>query len=312
MREYSTKKILLATDGSEDAQLAAIAAMDLANRTGAQLHVVHAWRALPHYAYPSLVPERYQPPYEEGARKILKEQVERIEEAGSRVAKAHLVMGWEADVILDLGEQIGAGLIVVGSRGLGQVKRLLVGSVSENIVHHAKCPVLVVRGGAGAWPPRRVVIGDDLSEEARGTAKLGVTLGKLLEVETLLVHTYEGMPPHPETLPQADRELYEAMVEEHLKQVEPAFEGRAAELADAHGVHPQVRVVPGESAQVLSEVAEEGGGPSLLVVGSRGMGASERMLLGSASTKVLRAARGPVVVCPPEEHETGNEGGSLG
>jgi nucleotide-binding universal stress UspA family protein len=312
MREYSTKKILLATDGSEDAQLAAIAAMDLANRTGAQLHVVHAWRALPHYAYPSLVPERYQPPYEEGARKILKEQVERIEEAGSRVAKAHLVMGREADVILDLGEQIGAGLIVVGSRGLGQVKRLLVGSVSENIVHHAKCPVLVVRGGAGAWPPRRVVIGDDLSEEARGAAKLGVTLGKLLEVETLLVHTYEGMPPHPETLPQADRELYEAMVEEHLKQVEPAFEGRAAELADAHGVHPQVRVVPGESAQVLSEVAEEGGGPSLLVVGSRGMGASERMLLGSASTKVLRAARGPVAVCPPEEHQTGNEGRSLG
>jgi nucleotide-binding universal stress UspA family protein len=288
MREYSTKKILLATDGSEDAQLASIAAMDLANRTGAQLHMVHAWRALPHYAYPSLVPERYQSPHEEGAHKILKEQVERIEEAGSRVAKAHLVMGREADVILDLGEQIGAGLIVVGSRGLGQVKRLLVGSVSENIVHHAKCPVLVVRGGAGAWPPRRVVIGDDLSEEARGAAKLGVTLGKLLEVETLLVHTYEGMPLHPETLPQADRELYEAMVEEHLKQVEPAFEGRAAELADAHGVHPQVRVVPGESAQVLSEVAEEGGGPSLLVVGSRGMGASERMLLGSVSTKRLR------------------------
>ena len=297
MREYSTKKILLATDGSEDAQLAAIAAMDLANRTGAQLHMVHAWRALPHYAYPSLVPERYQPPYEEGARKILKEQVERIEEAGSRVAKAHLVMGREADVILDLGEQIGAGLIVVGSRGLGQVKRLLVGSVSENIVHHAKCPVLVVRGGAGAWPPRRVVIGDDLSEEARGAAKLGVTLGKLLEVETLLVHTYEGMPPHPETLPQADRELYEAMVEEHLKQVEPAFEGRAAELADAHGVHPQVRVVPGESAQVLSEVAEEGGGPSLLVVGSRGMGASERMLLGSVSTRAVFIKSGPGASC---------------
>jgi nucleotide-binding universal stress UspA family protein len=119
MREYSTKKILLATDGSEDAQLASIAAMDLANRTGAQLHVVHAWRALPHYAYRSLVPERYQSPHEEGAHKILKEQVERIEEAGSRVTKAHLVMGREADVILDLAEQIGAGLIVVGSRGAG-------------------------------------------------------------------------------------------------------------------------------------------------------------------------------------------------
>ena len=65
MREYSTKKILLATDGSEDAELAATAAMDLSKRTGEELRVVHAWRALPHYSYPSFVPERYQPPYEE-------------------------------------------------------------------------------------------------------------------------------------------------------------------------------------------------------------------------------------------------------
>jgi hypothetical protein len=40
------------------------------------------------------------------------------------------------------------------------------------------------------------------------------------------------MPPHPETLPQADRELYEAMVEKHLRQVEPALEERAAELKE--------------------------------------------------------------------------------
>ena len=60
---------------------------------------------------------------------------------------------------------------------------------------------------------------------------------------------------------------------------------------------------------MLSEVAEEGGIPSLLVVGSRGLGAGERMLLGSVSTKVLMAASGPVLVCP-REHETGDEGGA--
>jgi len=306
MREYSPKKILLATDRSEDAELAAQAAMDLSKRTEAELHVVHAWRPLPHYAYPSLLPERYHPPYEEGARKILKEQVERIEQAGISVAEAHLVTGRPTDAILDLGEQIGAGLIVVGSRGLGPLKRLLVGSVSESIVHHAKCPVLVVRDGAGSWPPVRVVIGEDLSEDAHSAAKLGVTMGKLMEAETLLVHTYEGMPPHPETLPQDDRELYEAMVEKHLRQVEPALEERAAELEDTHDVRPGVRVLAGESAQVLSEVAEEGGGPSLLVVGSRGLGVGGRILLGSVSTKVLMAARGPVLVCP---RETSYEGG---
>ncbi len=294
-----SNKILLATDGSKDAELAAKAAVDLSKRTGAELHVVHAWRPLPHYAYPSLVPEGYQPPYEEGACKILEAQVGRIEEAGISVAEAHLVTGRPADAILDLGDQIGAGLIVVGSRGLGPVKRLLVGSVSESIVHHAKCPVLVVRSGAGSWPPVRVVIGEDLSEDAHSAAKLGITLAKLMEAETLLVHTYEGMPPHPETLPQADRELYEAMVDKHLRQVESALEERAAELEQAYDVRPQVRIVPGESAQVLAEIAEEGDGPSLLVVGSRGLGTSERIVIGSVSSKVLRAAGGPVLVCPP-------------
>jgi nucleotide-binding universal stress UspA family protein len=294
-----SNKILLATDGSKDAELAAKAAVDLSKRTGAEVHVVYAWRPLPHYAYPSLVPEGYQPPYEEGARKILEAQVGRIEEAGISVAEAHLVTGRPADAILDLGDQIGAGLIVVGSRGLGPVKRLLVGSVSESIVHHAKCPVLVVRSGAGSWPPVRVVIGEDLSEDAHSAAKLGITLAKLMEAETLLVHTYEGMPPHPETLPQADRELYEAMVDKHLRQVESALEERAAELEQAYDVRPQVRIVPGESAQVLAEIAEEGDGPSLLVVGSRGLGTSERIVIGSVSSKVLRAAGGPVLVCPP-------------
>lgn len=303
-----SNKILLATDGSKDAELAAKAAVDLSKRTGAELHVVHAWRPLPHYAYPSLVPEGYQPPYEEGARKILEAQVGRIEEAGISVAEAHLVTGRPADAILDLGDQIGAGLIVVGSRGLGPVKRLLVGSVSESIVHHAKCPVLVVRSGAGSWPPVRVVIGEDLSEDAHSAAKLGITLAKLMEAETLLVHTYEGMPPHPETLPQADRELYEAMVDKHLRQVEPALEERAAELEQAYDVRPQVRIVPGESAQVLAEIAEEGDGPSLLVVGSRGLGTSERIVIGSVSSKVLRAAGGPVLVCRPE-HQTEHEEG---
>jgi nucleotide-binding universal stress UspA family protein len=179
------------------------------------------------------------------------------------------------------------------------VKRLLVGSVSESIVHHAKCPVLVVRSGAGSWPPVRVVIGEDLSEDAHSAAKLGITLAKLMEAETLLVHTYEGMPPHPETLPQADRELYEAMVDKHLRQVESALEERAAELEQAYDVRPQVRIVPGESAQVLAEIAEEVDGPSLLVVGSRGLGTSERIVIGSVSSKVLRAAGGPVLVCPP-------------
>ena len=80
MEQYSLKTILLATDGSEGAEFAATAAIDLSKKTGAKPHAAHAWV---HFAHPSLVPERYHPPYEEGARRILDEQLGRVEQAGA-------------------------------------------------------------------------------------------------------------------------------------------------------------------------------------------------------------------------------------
>ena len=78
---------------------------------------------------------------------MLGEQVRKIEESGGTVEEAHLEMGippgW---AIVHLGEELGAGVVVVGSRGRGPMKRAVMGSVSSSVVHHAHCPVLVVRG----------------------------------------------------------------------------------------------------------------------------------------------------------------------
>lgn len=295
-------KILLATDGSEDAEFAARAAVDLSRRTGAQLHVSHAWRPLPHYAYPSFAPAEYHPPYEEGARRLLAEQVERIEEAGGVVAEAHVVAGRPADEIIDLAEKVGADLIVVGSRGLGSVRRLVVGSVSEEIVHHADRPVLVVRGGERAWPPKRVIIGDDGSEPAKRAGELGAVIARLSGAEVALVRAYEN-PPEPIGGRTAEdrREL-----DEWLWRERGALEERAKELEVVAGSRPGATLVDTEPALAMLVVAEEGEEEeTLLCVGSRGLGAARRAVLGSVSTKVLRAARGPVLVCP---RGTRNEG----
>lgn len=64
------------------------------------------------------------------------------------VAQAHLKIGGPVEEIVTLAEETGAGLIVLGSRGLGGVGRALMGSVSEFVVRYAPCPVLVLRG---AW-----------------------------------------------------------------------------------------------------------------------------------------------------------------
>jgi nucleotide-binding universal stress UspA family protein len=72
--------------------------------------------------------------------------VEKVKEAGGTVAQAHLRMGERRDrAIVNLADEIGAGLIVMGSRGLGGIRRALMGSVSDSVVRHAHCPVLVVR-----------------------------------------------------------------------------------------------------------------------------------------------------------------------
>jgi nucleotide-binding universal stress UspA family protein len=154
MTDFPTR-ILLATDGSEDAAFAARTAVNLANKTGSELHVV----------YVEEVPRRLStsestslegmidPEFEEkmrqhaqaAASQLLEEQVEKIKKAGGEIAQAHPRFGRpHADIVL-LAEELDVGIVVVGSKGEGGVRRALLGSVSDSVVRHAHCPVMVVR-----------------------------------------------------------------------------------------------------------------------------------------------------------------------
>src|SRR5687768_7716984 len=127
-------------------------AVALAHSTGARLHVVAVGRTLPRQDVYELYTET-----EEGrqalrreAQEVLDGQVRKIEDAGGTVAIAHLRMGERRDeAIVHLAEEIGAGLIVIGSRGFGGLKRALLGNVADSVVRHAHCPVLVVRPEKG-------------------------------------------------------------------------------------------------------------------------------------------------------------------
>ncbi len=136
-------KILLATDGSKHANLAARSAIELANKTGSELHVVFVG-ALADAALGYLEMDQVAM-FEELSRQILDKQVRRIKSKGGKIAEAYMRLGDEAERIVTLGEEIGAGLIVVGSQGGTALKRATMGSVSESVVRHAHCPVLVVR-----------------------------------------------------------------------------------------------------------------------------------------------------------------------
>jgi nucleotide-binding universal stress UspA family protein len=142
-------KILLATDGSREASLAARTAVNLADKTGSELHVAFVLRTQDALDYDALGFDVERPSEEvrRMGKRLLDEQVRQVEEAGGTVAGAHLRTGRPDQEIVAAGEDMGAGLIVLGSRGLGGIKRALMGSVSDSVVRHAHCPVMVVRDG---------------------------------------------------------------------------------------------------------------------------------------------------------------------
>ena len=131
--------ILLATDGSEEAGLAAHMAASLAKRTGSELHVVYV------VDLGAAADPRLHAGLRLRARELLDGLMRKIREPPGTTATAHLATGPPDHEIVALAEEVGAGLIVVGSRGLAGASRALLGSVSDSVVRHAHCPVLVVR-----------------------------------------------------------------------------------------------------------------------------------------------------------------------
>jgi len=138
--------ILLATDGSEEAQLAARTAADLAQRTDSDLHVLTVGAGVPISATTS--PAHFEDVLRENRRQaeeVLKQEAKRIEESGATVNQTHLKEGRAEEEIVERAEELGAGLIVMGSRGHSRLRRALMGSVSDAVVRHAHCPVTIVR-----------------------------------------------------------------------------------------------------------------------------------------------------------------------
>jgi nucleotide-binding universal stress UspA family protein len=271
-------KILLATDGSKDAELAATTALDLAKTTGSELHLVSVFPG------PGYVPPYYQTHFPETAEQlrhearkerqtILDERIERIREAGGSVAKKHIREGQTAEEILALAEELVVGLITIGSRGLGGVRRMLMGNVSDSVVRHAHCPVMVVRAQAVEYPTK-ILVATDCSREAQLAAMTAADLAKSTNSELHIVHV--GF----------EQKRDEAQ-EELDTEVDMIRESGAQEIQ----AHLEFGI-PDTAIIVLAEEL----GAGLIVMGSRGLGGVRRALLGSISDSVVRHAHCPALV----------------
>ena len=129
--------IVVGTDGSTPANLAVAHACDLARVGGGTLHIVHAWDVSPAMA-------TVADSGTDGGAGMLAEVALACEQAGATV-QTHLVVGDPAEALLDVADQVGADLLVIGNRGMSGAKRFLLGSVPNKVSHHAKCTVLIIR-----------------------------------------------------------------------------------------------------------------------------------------------------------------------
>jgi len=244
------KRIVLATDGSERARLALDAAIAIAKSHRSELVVVSAYDN-----DPSLAPS-------EEAAGIARE-------AGVKASTAS-EHGPASDVIVELADRVEADLIVVGSRGLSRTQRMMLGSVSHRVAHHAGCDVLVVRGSCGPDGYRSLAIGTDGSATADRAARKGVEFAERAGARVTLI--FVG---HPRTGEIVLRDTHALLASEK--------------------VNCTTRILEGDPADKIIEWSEHDS-IDLIVVGNKGMTGAARFLLGSVPAKVLQYASSDVLI----------------
>jgi nucleotide-binding universal stress UspA family protein len=143
------KSIVVGTDGSDTATQAVHQAVDLARSVGAKLELVSAYEPVPAQR---LREEQREAPEDLQWAINPREDVDATLEAAAELARQAGVLvnvyprqGDPADAILDVAEEQGADLVVVGNKGMTGAKRFLLGSVPNKVSHHAPCSVLIIR-----------------------------------------------------------------------------------------------------------------------------------------------------------------------
>jgi nucleotide-binding universal stress UspA family protein len=285
--------IVVGVDGSECSHDALRWAVDEASRRQAVVEAVFAW------TFPYDVPVAGRLAADTRWLERAKKKLEGLLQAelGGRSnveVTGRAEEGPAARILLDAAG--GADMLVVGSRGRGGFAGLVLGSVSQQCVQHAGCPVVIVRREhlpAEARPKEkateRIVVGVDGSEAARTALRWALDEAHLRNATVEVVHGWH--------VPQLDGVQYGDLNPGKFERDARQLLDRMVGGADAAGV-PAVEpiLVCDGAARALLDTAK---GADLLVVGSRGRGGFTGLLLGSVSQQVVHHAPCPVVVIPP-------------
>lgn len=284
--------IVVGVDGSEGSREAVAWAVAEARVREARLDLVHAWE----YPYAGEVwaeawatSQREHLLLEEGARAVLDDALDRARELAPELhVTGALVRGPAGGALVEAA--LVADLIVVGSRGHGGFKGLLLGSVSRHVSHHPPCPVAIVH----SYRPEqettgRVVVGVDGSPASTAALRFALEEARRRKARLVALHAWSYPAgsilavftklPTPKELAAAARATSERLI---------------AEAGGPGGVEVELLAPEGHGAEALLAAAHDA---DLLVVGDRG-GGHGALRLGSVSHACAQDAACPVVIVP--------------
>jgi nucleotide-binding universal stress UspA family protein len=290
--ELGTRPVVVGVDGSEIALTAVRWGAVEADRRSAPLHLVLAFdRPLDHVVGIPGLGEQLRAELMAGARRMLAEAVTAAERAvPGREVSSEVLVGFPVGVLAEQSRR--AQLLVLGTRGLGGLTGLLVGSVAVGLATHAACPVVVVRGADrdphDALP---VVVGVDATPHNEAAIAFAYQAAAERGVELVALHTWVAMEFAPGLAPLMD---WTAIAQEEEMVLAERLAGWGAKYPDV----PVRRLVGRDgAARSLVQLSENA---QLVVVGSRGRGNLTGLLLGSVSHAVLHRSHCPVAVVRPD------------
>jgi nucleotide-binding universal stress UspA family protein len=287
MNAPNTARVVVGIDGSEQALAAVRAAAMEAHHRNEPLHIVHAfiWSSMNVNVGP-VARDLPRTGLRHYAEDLLEEAVTEARKTTTEVpVTTALIDGAATPVLLEESDR--ASLLVLGDRGLGGISSVIIGSVAVHAAAHARCPVLVIRDAEPSAGP--IVVGVDGSEAA------GLAAGFAFEECT---HRGAELVPvlvWTDSTPVGARERH---TPGSIEQV--ARRTLSESLAGWRERYPDVVVRPelahGHPRGALVEYSKTA---QLVVLGSRGRGAFQGLLLGSVSQTLLHHSACPVAVVPP-------------
>jgi nucleotide-binding universal stress UspA family protein len=277
--------IVVGIDESDYAQAALRWAFDHGASTSQPVTAVMAWGYLDQHHLQRGAP--FDPNYSAAdAAHVLDDLVARALGADSGVSR-HAVCDLPARALLEASE--GASLLVVGSRGAGGFRGLLLGSVSRRLLHDARCPIAVVRDAASrAGAP--VIVGIDGSAPSQRALQWATEFAAARQRHLIVLHArrlfHDVITHHPEAASRNELTLRaERLMHDQVARVDTT-----ALIAP-----PECRALDERPSAALVEASSLA---SLVVVGARGHGALSTTILGSVSDQLTEHAASPVVVVP--------------